>query len=84
MRMRRGTPPPHPDHPTSRAVTRPRAGLLALAGLVLGLLGAGVIVASDHVDHRGLTVTILLGIGAAWIGTGLYAWWRRPSNRTAR
>ena len=45
------------------------------------MLGAGVIVASDHVDHRGLTVTILLGIGAAWIGTGLYAWGRRPANR---
>ena len=45
------------------------------------MLGAGVILSSDHVDHRGLTVTILLGIGAAWIGTGLYAWWRRPANR---
>jgi hypothetical protein len=35
--------------------------MLALAGLVLGLLGAGVILASDHLDHRVLTVTILLG-----------------------
>ena len=35
--------------------------MLALAGLVLGLLGAGVVLASDHVDHRGLTVAILLG-----------------------
>ncbi|HEY6887335.1 MAG TPA: hypothetical protein VI300_06130, partial [Solirubrobacter sp.] len=56
--------------------------MLAIAGLVLGLLGAGVIAASDHLDHRGLTITILLGIGAAWIGTGLYAWARRPQNRT--
>jgi signal transduction histidine kinase len=55
--------------------------MLALAGLVVSLLGAGVILASDHVDHRGLTVAIGLGIGAAWIGTGLYAWWRRPANR---
>jgi signal transduction histidine kinase len=55
--------------------------LLALAGLVLGLLGAGVILNSDHLDHRGLTVTILLGIGTAWIGTGLYAWARRPATR---
>ncbi len=55
--------------------------MLALAGLLVGLLGAGVILASDHVDHRGLTVAIRLGIGAAWIGTGLYAWWRRPANR---
>ncbi|WP_037502980.1 sensor histidine kinase [Solirubrobacter soli] len=53
-----------------------------MAGLVLGLLGAAVILASDHVDHRGLTVVILVGIGAAWVGTGLYAWARRPSNRT--
>ena len=55
--------------------------LLALAGLVLGALGAAVIAASDYVDHRGLSIAISLGIGAAWIGTGLYAWWRRPANR---
>jgi signal transduction histidine kinase len=55
--------------------------MLALAGLVLGLLGAAVILASDHIDHRGLTVALLVGIGAAWIGTGLYAWARRPANR---
>jgi signal transduction histidine kinase len=55
--------------------------MLALAGLLVSLLGAGVVLGSDHVDHRGLTVVFLVGIGAAWIGTGLYAWWRRPSNR---
>jgi signal transduction histidine kinase len=55
--------------------------MLALAGLLVSLLATGVILASDHVDHRGLTVVVLVGIGAAWIGTGLYAWWRRPSNR---
>jgi len=62
------------------ALTRALA-MLALAGLVLGLLGTGVLLASDHIDHRGLTVVILVGIGAAWIGTGLYAWARRPGNR---
>ena len=55
--------------------------LPALAGLLLGLVGAAVVLASDHVANRGLTVLIGLGIGAAWIGTGLYAWARRPSNR---
>jgi signal transduction histidine kinase len=55
--------------------------MLALAGLLVSLLGAGVVLSSDHIDHRGLTVAFLVGIGAAWIGTGLYAWWRRPSNR---
>ena len=63
-----------------KSLTRALA-MLALAGLVVGLLGAGVILASDHIDNRGLTVVVLLGIGAAWIGTGLYAWWRRPVNR---
>ncbi len=55
--------------------------MLALAGLLVGLLGAGVVLSSDHIDHRGLTVFIGLGIGAAWIGTGLFAWGRRPANR---
>jgi signal transduction histidine kinase len=55
--------------------------MLALAGLLVGLLCAGVVLTSDHIDHRALNAVILLGVGAAWIGTGLYAWWRRPSNR---
>ena len=55
--------------------------LPALAGLLLGLVGAAVVLASDHVGNRGLTVLIGLGIGAAWIGTGLFASLRRPSNR---
>jgi signal transduction histidine kinase len=55
--------------------------MLALAALLVGLLGAAVIAGSDHVDHPGLTIAAGLGIGAAWIGTGLFAWWRRPENR---
>ena len=73
MRPRRGSlsaPPRSSDLDSARA----RAlATLALAGLVLGLLGASVVASSDHVDHWGLTVTILLSIGAAWIGTGLFA-----------
>src|SRR3954466_13766502 len=55
--------------------------MLALAALLVGLLGAAVILGSDHVDDPALTLAAGLGIGAAWIGTGLYAWWRRPDNR---
>src|SRR3954470_15867579 len=55
--------------------------MLALAALLVGLLGASVILGSEHVTHRALTVVVLEGIGAAWIGTGLFAWWRRPANR---
>ncbi len=62
--------------PAARAPALP-----ALAGLLLGLLGAAVVLASDHVSNRGLTVVLGLGIGAAWVGTGLYVWARRPANR---
>ena len=55
--------------------------LLALAALLVGLLGAFVVAQSDHVDYKALTIVIAVGIAAAWIGTGLYAWWRRPRNR---
>src|SRR6185503_11043593 len=55
--------------------------MLALAALVLGLLGAAVILGSDYEDHRGLVAALTLAIGASWIGTGLYVWWRRPENR---
>jgi signal transduction histidine kinase len=55
--------------------------MLALAALLVGLLGAAVIAGSDHVDHPALSIALGMGIAAAWIGTGLYAWWRRPENR---
>jgi signal transduction histidine kinase len=55
--------------------------MLALAGLLVGLLGCAIIIGSDHVDHPALSAAGGLAIGAIWIGTGLYAWWRRPANR---
>jgi signal transduction histidine kinase len=54
---------------------------LALAALLVGALAVVVVARSGHVDHKALTIAIALGIAAAWIGTGLYAWWRRPRNR---
>jgi signal transduction histidine kinase len=55
--------------------------MLALAAPAVGLLGSAVILGSDHVDNTGVTVAIALAIGGAWVGTGLYVWWRRPANR---
>ena len=54
---------------------------LAAAGLLLGVVVAYAIATSRHTDHRGLEATIALVIGWGFVGTGLYAWWRRPENR---
>jgi signal transduction histidine kinase len=54
---------------------------LALAALAVGALGAFAVAESDHIDYKALTIVIALGIAVAWIGTGMYAWWRRPGNR---
>jgi signal transduction histidine kinase len=61
-----------------------RRGLiaLALAGLAFGALVAYVIAHSDHTDDRGLAAALALLVGWSFIGTGLFAWWRRPANRT--
>ena len=56
--------------------------LLAAAGLALGLLSMGLVLASDHIDDRGLFGGLALLVGWSFIGTGLFAWWRRPGNRT--
>jgi signal transduction histidine kinase len=63
-----------------RALTRALA-MLALAALLVGLLGAALVLSSDHVDHRGVSAGLGFGIGAAWVGAGLYVWWRRPASR---
>src|SRR6188472_2178861 len=60
-----------------------RRALLAL--FALGVIFAGLDVAlalsSSHEDQK--LVTALLGplIGLSFIGTGVFAWWRRPLNR---
>jgi signal transduction histidine kinase len=55
---------------------------LAFAGLAFGALVAYVIAESDHTDDRGATAALALLVGWSFIGTGLFAWWRRPANRT--
>jgi signal transduction histidine kinase len=63
-----------------RTLTRAPA-MLAPAALLLGLLGVALVLGSDHVDNRGASAALGSAIGAAWIGTGLYVWSRRPENR---
>src|SRR3954453_475716 len=60
-----------------------RRALLAL--FAVGVLVAGVdlplVLSSNHDDQK--LVTGILGplIGLGFIGTGVFAWWRRPLNR---
>jgi signal transduction histidine kinase len=55
---------------------------LAGAGLAFGLIVAWLTLGSDHVEDRGFAAGLTLLVGWSFIGTGLYAWWRRPENRT--
>jgi hypothetical protein len=60
-----------------------RRALIAL--FAVGVIFAGLTVAltltSDHDDEK--LVTAILGpvVGLSFIGTGVFAWWRRPLNR---
>jgi signal transduction histidine kinase len=60
-----------------------RRALLAL--FALGIVFAGFVVAltltSNHEDEKLVTAIVGPVIGLAFIGTGVFAWWRRPLNR---
>lgn len=55
---------------------------LAFAGVVFGLLVVAVIFNSDQESDPLSTSILGLAVGWSFIGTGLFAWWRRPSNPT--
>jgi signal transduction histidine kinase len=61
---------------------RGRVAALAGAGLASGAAVAALILSSDHVSDRGVQAALALLVGWSFIGTGLFAWWRRPANRT--
>ena len=65
-------------------MTRWPRGLLATgaAGLAAGLFYMAVVLRSDHADDPALTAVLGLAVGWSFIGTGLFAWWRRPGNGT--
>ncbi len=60
-----------------------RRALLALfaLGIVFAGLDVALVLASTHEDQK--LATAILGpiIGLSFIGTGVFAWWRRPLNR---
>jgi signal transduction histidine kinase len=54
---------------------------IALAAVVAGGAAAALIVSSDHTPNPGAGIAIGLLISWSFVGTGLYAWWRRPASR---
>jgi signal transduction histidine kinase len=62
------------------SLNRALAGI-ALAGIIAGSAATALVVSSDHVANGGMGIAISVLITWSFIGTGLYAWWRRPSSR---
>src|SRR3954452_17095968 len=71
---------------TNVAAARPLSAVRA-AGVVLAALLAGAAVAalelrSGHLEARAVWAVFAPAVGWSFVGTGLYAWRLRPSNRT--
>jgi signal transduction histidine kinase len=54
---------------------------LGLAGFVAGLVPLVLALANEDAADRGLVAVFGPLVGWAFIGTGLFAWYRRPENR---
>ncbi len=61
-----------------------RRALLGLgaAGIAIGIPMTAVIATSDHTNLSGLMAGLSLLVAWSFLGTGLYAWDRRPDNLT--
>jgi signal transduction histidine kinase len=60
---------------------------LLLSAIVVAALAAGggvvaLVLASDHQEAKAVWAIFGPAVGWSFIGTGLYAWWRRPETRT--
>lgn len=55
---------------------------IGAAGVAFGMLMVIVIFSSDHEDSAVIDSVLTLLPAWSFIGTGLFAWWRRPNNRT--
>jgi signal transduction histidine kinase len=54
---------------------------LGAAAVVATAAASALIIASDHVEKPGVMVAIGVAIALSFVGTGLYVWSRRPTNR---
>src|SRR5918999_1172705 len=64
------------------ALTAARIRATVAAAIAAGALIVWVVLASDHQDAKAVWATFGPAVGWSFIGTGLYAWRRRPESRT--
>jgi signal transduction histidine kinase len=64
--------------------SRAAVGALAAAGLLFGLAALALVLTGDHDQLGGPFVVLALTLGWSFIGTGLYAVWRRPEQPIGR
>jgi hypothetical protein len=63
-------------------VTRGRAVAVVLAALLCGAVTVVLVLTSDLADATTVWVVAGPAVGWSFVGTGLYASWRRPESRT--
>ena len=63
-------------------MTSLRRTLIGLAAIAVGVGTLLAVLNGEHNVHRGAYAALALGIGWGFIGTGLYAWSRRPTSNT--
>ncbi|MDQ2622812.1 MAG: histidine kinase, partial [Actinomycetota bacterium] len=64
---------------------RTKLTLLAVLAL-LGGIGTALFISFSNADIARPAIEIIIQVGAgwAWVGTGIFAWWRRPDNSFGR
>jgi signal transduction histidine kinase len=60
-----------------------RRALIALfvVGVIFAALDVSLVLTSTHEPNKAVTAILAPLIGLSFIGTGVFAWWRRPLNR---
>ena len=54
---------------------------LFVVGVVFAGADVAIVLTSGHDDQKAVTAILGPLIGLSFIGTGVFAWWRRPLNR---
>src|SRR4051794_4367577 len=66
----------------TRRLTPARTAMVGVAALLAGVAVAALELRSDHQEARAVWALFAPAVGWSFVGTGLYAWRRRPENRT--